>query len=256
MGAGDRSLDRESVWPHCEHVFVKPVERESARELRRNEGMSLREIAQVLSVSVSSVSRWTADITLSTGFIEALRQRNPSINGRLNGTRERSAARRVARFAEQERGRELARNPTRLHLAGCMLYWCEGSKDRNTVKLTNSDPDLLALFVQFLRECYAVSPERIALSVNCHLNNGLQLAEIEQWWLERLALPSMSLRKATVNCASRASRWRRNVLVYGTARVTVNSTAIVQSIYGAIQHYAGIDRPEWVDGRLPSTTPP
>jgi hypothetical protein len=38
--------------------------------------------------------------------------------------------------------------------------------------------------------------------------------------------------------------------------VTVNSTAIVQSIYGAIQHYAGIERPEWVDGRLPSMTPP
>jgi hypothetical protein len=44
--------------------------------------------------------------------------------------------------------------------------------------------------------------------------------------------------------------------VYGTARVTVNSTAIVQSIYGAIQQYAGIERPEWVDGRLPSIAPP
>jgi hypothetical protein len=44
--------------------------------------------------------------------------------------------------------------------------------------------------------------------------------------------------------------------VYGTARVTVYSTAIVQSIYGAIQEYAGIERPEWVDGRLPSLAPP
>jgi hypothetical protein len=26
----------------------------------------------------------------------------------------------------------------------------------------------------------------------------------------------------------------------------VSSTAVVQSIYGAIQHYAGIDRPEWL----------
>jgi hypothetical protein len=53
------------------------------------------------------------------------------------------------------------------------------------------------------------------------------LAEIERWWLERLGL-----------------------------RVTVHSTAIVQSIYGAIEQYAGIERPEWVDGRLPSTPPP
>jgi hypothetical protein len=188
--------------------------------------------------------------------VEALRQRNPTINSRLRGLPEHSAVRRAARLAAQQRGRERARDPTRLHLAGCMLYWAEGSKDRNAVMLTNSDADMLALFVRFLRECYDVAPERMALSVNCHLNNGLELAEIEAWWLKRLGLPAASLRKATVNAPSRASRWRRNVLVYGTARVSVYSTAIVQSIYGAIQQYAGIERPEWVDGRLPSVPPP
>jgi hypothetical protein len=110
--------------------------------------------------------------------------------------------------------------------------------------------------VRFLRKCYDVTPERITLSVNCHLNNGLELPEIEAWWLARLGLPAVSLRKATVNRASRASRWRRNVLIYGTASVSVHSTALVQSIYGAIQQYAGIERPEWVDGRLPSVAPP
>jgi transcriptional regulator with XRE-family HTH domain len=256
MGAGSSSLEAGSVHCWCEHVFVKPVEREEARRLRRDEGRSIKEIAKLLDVSSSSVSRWTADIVLSPGFIEALRQRNPTVNGRLEGTREQSATRRAARLVEQERGRDLARSPTRLHLAGCMLYWSEGSKDRNTVKLTNSDPDLLALFVRFLRECYAVPPERMALSINCHLNNGLELAEIERWWLDRLGLPAGSLRKATVNTPSRASRWRRNVLIYGTARVTVCSTAIVQSIYGGIQEYAGIERPEWVDGHIPSVVPP
>jgi hypothetical protein len=137
-----------------------------------------------------------------------------------------------------------------------MLYWAEGSKDRNAARLTNSDPDLLALFVRFLRGCYGVPPERILLTVNCHLNNGLSLQEIEDWWLKRLGLVRASLRAATVNRPSHASRWRRNVLVYGTARVTVNSTAIVQSIYGAIQQYAGVERSEWVDGRLPSLAPP
>ena len=210
----------------------------------------------MLGVSVSSVSRWVTDITLSPAFTNALRQRNPSVTGRVNGTRAQSAARRAVRVGYQEHGRDLARRPTRLHLAGCMLYWAEGSKSRNRVALTNSDPDLLALFVRFLRVCYDVAPERITLSVNCHLNNGLALDEIERWWLDRLGLPSGSLRKATVNHASRASRWRRNVLLYGTATVYVHSTAVVQSLYGAIQEYASIDRPEWVDGRIPSLSPP
>jgi hypothetical protein len=37
----------------------------------------------------------------------------------------------------------------------------------------------------------------------------------------------------------------RRPLIHGTARVTVNSTRLVQSIYGAIQEYAGIERLEW-----------
>jgi hypothetical protein len=129
-----------------------------------------------------------------------------------------------------------------------MLYWAEGSKLRNVAALTNSDPDLLAVFVAFLRACYDVPVAALALSVNCHLGHGLSLADIETWWLARLGLPSSALRGATVNQPSVASRARRgHVLPYGTARVCVYSTFVVQSIYGAIQEYAEIERSEWLD---------
>lgn len=39
---------------------------------------------------------------------------------------------------------------------------------------------------------------------------------------------------------------RKNRLPYGTVRVCVHSTEIVQSIYGAVQEYAGFERPEWL----------
>jgi hypothetical protein len=80
-----------------------------------------------------------------------------------------------------------------------------------------------------------------------HLNNGLSLAKIESWWLDELGLPRSCVRAATVNRPSSASRWRRNVHVYGTAATCVYSTFIVQSIYGAIQEYAGFERPAWLD---------
>ena len=129
-----------------------------------------------------------------------------------------------------------------------MLYWAEGSKSRNVAVLTNSDPDLLRHFLEFLRSCYEVPGSKIALSVNCHLGNGLLLDEIEAWWLARLDLSASSLRKATVNRPSGASALRRgHVLPYGTARIAVYDTRIVQGIYGAIQEYAGIERPEWLD---------
>ncbi|MGZ6641728.1 MAG: helix-turn-helix domain-containing protein [Solirubrobacteraceae bacterium] len=234
---------------------MKPIERVEARRLRE-QGLSVKAIATTLGVSPSSASRWTADIVLASELADDLRLRNPAVTGHPAGARARSLKSRAARAAAQHAGREIARRGDPLHQTGCMLYWAEGSKSRNTVALTNSDADMLVLFVRFLRECYAVADERMTLTVNCHLNNGLSLDEIERWWLARTGLPPGCLRKSAVNRLSPASRWRRNIHPYGTARVAVHSTAIVQSIYGAIQEYAGIERPEWLDCRIPSRSPP
>ena len=133
-----------------------------------------------------------------------------------------------------------------LHLAGCMLFWSEGSKNRNSVIFTNADAGMMRFFLRFLRECFDVPDEDVRLSINCFLGNGKTLEEIQTWWLEQLRLPPSCLRKATINRPSRASKAVRRPLVYGTARLAVGSTRIVQSIYGAIQEYAGIERPEWV----------
>jgi hypothetical protein len=101
--------------------------------------------------------------------------------------------------------------------------------------------------LKFLEECYDVEKHRVAFSCNCFLNNGLALEEIEGWWLERLDLPRACLRRATVNTPSSAGRAGKRTLLYGTARLAVHSTQIAQSIYGAIQEYAGIERPDWLD---------
>jgi len=66
-------------------------------------------------------------------------------------------------------------------------------------------------------------------------------------WLTRLGLPASCLGKAAVNRPSSASKRVRRPLLFGTARLTVHSTAIAQSIYGAIQEYALIARPEWAE---------
>ena len=105
---------------------------------------------------------------------------------------------------------------------------------------------MVDVFVHFLRRCYGIEDHRIALTVNVHLGNGLALAEIEAWWLERLGLPSRSLRPSVVNRPSRASHRKRRTLPYGTVRITVSSTPLVQSIFGALQAYAGLQRPEWL----------
>lgn len=237
-------------------MFVsKPEKRVAARLLRERDGLPIREIASALDVAVSSVSTWVRDVPLTPAQEAALVARNPVYTRSLAGHRASAANARRARRTAQAAGRAMARRGDPLHRTGCMLYWGEGSKSRNVAALTNADADMLAVFVRFLNECYAIPPTRMCFSVNCHLNNGLTLEQIETWWLTRLGLPPGCRRKATVDRPSRASNGRHNVLLYGTARVVVNSTAVVQSIYGAIQEYAGIERPEWLDGNVASRRP-
>lgn len=216
----------------------------------------MNQIAARVGVSVSSVSLWTRDIELTPEQIRVRDERDRRSPQRRRGTQQRADRARELRRAAQEHGRMLAATRDPLHVAGCMLYWAEGTKHRNTVGFCNSDVDMHRCFLRFLRECYGVSDEAVRISVNCHLNNGLTLEAIEHWWLEELGLTAESLRAASVNHASRATRFKRNTLVYGTAKVVVHSTFIVQSIYGAIQEYIGKERPEWLDCIPPSLPAP
>jgi hypothetical protein len=50
-----------------------------------------------------------------------------------------------------------------------------------------------------------------------------------------------------VNVYSKYSqKKRKNKLPFGTCRLVVNDTHVVQSIFGSIQEYGGFERPEWL----------
>ena len=206
----------------------------------------MKAIARHLGVSVGSVSLWTRDIELTEEQVAAIVAYNHRSTAQARGGRKRSEIARAKRLNAQTAGRQMARERKPLHQAGCMLFWAEGSKRRNSVQLVNSDPNMLRYFMGFLAQCYGVTPDRYCFSVNCYLNNGLTLADIEEHWLRLLGLPRTSVRKAMVNNPPRVSKQLKRNLPYGTAHVIVHSTYIVQSIYGAIQEYAGFEEPAWL----------
>jgi hypothetical protein len=230
--------------------MAKPVERKLARELRRA-GIPLKRIATRLNVSPSSVHAWTKDIEL-TEEQRSANLRGP--RGPLNpeDVRRRAAAWgarcRAKRAESQNEGRAAARRSDPLHLAGCMLYWAEGAKRRNSIQFTNSDPGMLAFFRRFLVESLGVEPADIHLSINVYTNNGMQIEEIEAYWLDLLRLPKTAARNHMLNHTPTSSSGRaRNKLPYGVARLSVHQTAKVQHIFGAIQEYAQFDEPGWLD---------
>lgn len=221
---------------------MKTETRALARQLRRA-GLSVKQIERQLGVARSTVSLWVRDVELTDA-----QRTEISTRGTTRGHLARSAHFRAKRRASQEHGRETARRRDWLHAAGCMLFWAEGSKHRNTVQLSNSDPALVAMFARFLRQYFDPPDESLRLACNLFADHEEHQRAIEDFWLATARLPRTCLTKSTINHYSPASkRTRVNKLPYGTCRLTLHSTHAVQHIWGAIQEYGGFERPEWLD---------
>jgi hypothetical protein len=216
--------------------------------MRRSEGRSIKEIARLVGVSASSVSLWVRDIELTVEQHAELQVRNRLHNRQRLARAAMIAKARRKRVKAQAEGRRRARSAGRLYVIGCMLYWAEGSRTRNKIVFTNSDPEMVRLFGTFLKSAFEIEPSRVRLTCNLFADHEERQREIEDFWLRTAGLSRASLCTSTVNHYSRYSqKKRKNKLPYGTCRIVVNSTEIAQTICGSIQELAGFDRPEWLD---------
>lgn len=217
-----------------------------ARKLRK-QGLSVKEIAKKIACAKSSVSIWVRDIILTEQQIAFLKQKQYCSTAQLAGSKKNKENALKQRKIYQQEGAKKAKMKDPLHMAGCMLYWAEGEKSRNSCKFVNSDKDMLLLFRKFLIESLLVKPEKILLSINCY-DDLYSKEQIENYWLKTLDLPSSSLRKTVINekPISRKYLGNRNKLPYGTANLIIHNTKIIQHIYGAIQEYAQFINEKWI----------
>jgi predicted transcriptional regulator len=226
--------------------MTKKEERLEARRLRR-EGISIKAIAEALGCGKGTVSDWCRDIVLTQEQEEALQKSDKRRKAQNAAAEKNVRVHREKRLEYQEEGRLKARENDPLHVAGCMLYWGEGTKSRNSLAFVNSDIGMMRLFIRFLRESLNVTDDQFTISINVYLGDELSPDEIKEHWLSVLGLDRSALRKCRFNSQPISSQQKGRKLLYGTCSLYVTSTRLVQHIYGAIQEYAGIDKPEWLD---------
>jgi len=227
--------------------MAKPEKREEARRLRKEKGLSVNKIAEILGVSKNSVSRWVRDVPLTDDQRHQLMENSKSYGAQHQGSIANRVKHRKIREGYQQAGRKKAREGDPLHLTGCMLYWAEGTKDRNECRFTNSDLDMVVTFLRFLRQSLKIESTRLQIRISVYLDNGLTIDEIEEYWLTNLELPPSCVLPSDTKIP-KSSQQKGRKLLYGTCEARVKAgTQYVQHIYGAIQEYAGIDKPEWLD---------
>jgi transcriptional regulator with XRE-family HTH domain len=225
---------------------MKTKEKNEARSIRTKEQLSIKDIAIRLGVAKSSVSRWVRDLPLSKETIDAR-----CLAGCIKGARVRHDDARAIRKQYQQAGMEMMDEyrDDSLFVAGCMMHWAEGAKDKNRVNISNTDSFFLRLWLEFIWQFFDIQPSDIALHIHCYLNNNKTQQQIESYWLKKLGLSKSNLRKTVVVTKHKFSTGAKNNRhPYGVAQLNICSTEVIQKIWGAVKCYASIDDNEkWLD---------
>lgn len=122
---------------------------------------------------------------------------------------------------------ELTEEQKRLRLAGLMLYWAEGAKGGNTVDFTNSDPGMILIFLNFLREICGVAESRLRVFLYVYADQDIDL--IRQFWSGLTTIPYKQFSKPYVNKRPNKNTKVR-IMPYGVVHVRYNDKRLLQEL--------------------------
>ena len=166
----------------------------------RIEGRSYREIRAEVPVSKSTLSLWLKDVPISDEQRALLKQRS------VDGSERRATALRARRIATQERIWKQAADQVGilserdLLLAGVVAYWAEGSKAkpwnaRERVQFINSDPAMIALFLNWL---YTLGVDKSALIYRVSIHEKADVERAVRFWAKECDIAPEVFSKTTL----------------------------------------------------------
>lgn len=159
-----------------------------------------------------------------------------------NGLERRSAREtNQFRFERQNPSFEIKKNldkeEEKLKVAGIMLYWGEGSNrkgDRNsTVDFANSDPEMIKLFMKFLRTICGVDGEKLRGYLYCYSNQDVK--RLEKYWSNLTGIPLDQFIKSYVREDFDPDKKGRTK--YGTFHVRYSDKKLFLQIQNWIEEY-------------------
>lgn len=159
-------------------------------------------------------------------LIEASRATGNKRLQELNRIRGERLAKAYGEAREEARKdlQKLKYNP--LFIAGVMLYWGEGTKtpSSNGLKFSNTDPEMVRLYVSFLRKVCRIPIEKIKLHVLIYPD--LDDLSCRRFWSAASELPLSQFTKSV----RVQGRHRTNRLSWGVCLVTVSSTYLKEKM--------------------------
>lgn len=148
----------------------------------RKQGNSYAQISKKLGVSQSTAYLWTKEVVLDRTAQELIgirkdmgRQKGVLVQKRLG-----LKAYEALKLKISSELTPLAISPVFAKILCAFLYWGEGGKTDREVRFTNSDPELVATFLELFRSAFSLNEAKFRVVVHLHAYHQ-QDQELDFW---------------------------------------------------------------------------
>ncbi len=129
--------------------------------------------------------------------------------------------------------KNLSRKEEDLKAAGVMLYWGEGGKTQSTVNFANSDPEMIKVFLVFLRNVCGISEERLRALIHRYPDQDPRF--LQEFWSSVTGIPKERFYREFVHKGK--LRTYKTKSRYGTLAVTYADVTLLRQILGWVDEY-------------------
>lgn len=222
--------------------------------LLRQQGFSYGYILKELGLkSKGTLSCWFKDLVLSEASKEKLRK-NVELSIKI-GLHEFNK-KRSERIQEEnklafEKGRDEIRVLSKkdLLILGASLYWGEGTKYETThpsLIFTNSDPNMIATYMHFLREGLEIEERLIKAGI--HVHPYVNISAAKKFWSEITHLHKDIFYIVSVVSSASAGKRSKRKLPYGMVVIKVNKREVFYRVKGMIEALKNKRKETWQSG--------
>lgn len=226
-------------------MHTKARERERAITLRK-QGKTYAEILAEVPVSKSTLSLWLRDVGLGNKQQQRLTEKKRI--AQLRGAHARKHKREQGSLASYATASRKVGTISKheLMLIGAALYWAEGCKEKSHnigqgIDFANTDPEMVKVFLRFLREVLDVSDERIRLSLYIHRGHASRVRDVCGYWKQIVGGVNPRIEYVYLKKHNPKTKRKRTDAAYrGTLRITIRrSTNLQREIQGLIYGITG-----------------
>lgn len=220
-------------------MIKKTLEKEKALKLRRG-GETYSAILSKVPVAKSTLALWLKEANLSTPENHKFTERKRLASLRGGQAKKKQRIDKQNKILAKSKSEIGALSYHELFIIGTMLYWAEGSKEKeyqpgSTFAFSNMDPRMIKIMLIWLFKVCKINKNMLIFNIFLHETHRARTEEIKRFWAKITGFPVDNF--GTIywkkNKLSKTKRRNTEALYHGVLKIKVRqSSELVRKIAG------------------------